>query len=166
MHTGYKPRISFIFNKPFNSPSESAKPSNGQRKLRRKPPAAFESRRLSPTPFERPTPLPSQSRRSDPESPRCPAGRRQAFTGRGRPVYIRASVKAAFGGERWRFGVHVGSKAKFLLILNKTVHGSFWNLETAHFGTWLILEPRRKENSPGLQRETNFAAHFGTCIIR
>ena len=30
------------------------------------------------------------------------------------------------------------------------VHGSFWNLETAHFGTWLILEPRRKENSPGL----------------
>ena len=46
------------------------------------------------------------------------------------------------------------------------VHGSFWNLETAHFGTWLILEPRRKENSPGLQRETNFAAHFGTRIIR
>ena len=52
------------------------------------------------------------------------------------------------------------------LSVSVLVHGSFWNLETAHFGTWLILEPRRKENSPGLQRETNFAAHFGTRIIR
>ena len=44
--------------------------------------------------------------------------------------------------------------------------GSFWNPEVAHYGTWIILEHRGKENSPGLQSDTNFADRFGTHIIR
>ena len=44
--------------------------------------------------------------------------------------------------------------------------GSFWNPETDHFGTRIILEHRGEENYPGLQSDTSFADHFGTHILR
>ena len=75
-------------------------------------------------------------------------------------------VYTTWGVQNPAFGDVQASTQRFGWMEFRRVHGSFWNLETAHFGTWLILEPRRKENSPGLQRETNFAAHFGTRIIR